>query len=128
MVVPPNTSIPIYLSGELPNSFSSGDAIIHVPPIDPTLSILTTQAEFVNQTTCFLIMNKGNKTQSFPIDTPFAYFDARSIGHYNSVVATQLFQTNPFIYPSLNAALSSETSPEFLEHSEPPVDTQDPYP
>ena len=62
------------------------------------------------------------------MDTPFAYFDAQSIGHYNPVVATQLFQTSPFIYPFLNAALSSETSPEFLEHSEPPVDTQDPYP
>ena len=51
--LPPNGQTVIHLTGQLPSTFSSGFAVVHVKPLKNSLSIITTEAEFINQTTCF---------------------------------------------------------------------------
>ena len=127
IVLQPQEQKSIYLHGNLPNTFSSGNTIIHVPPIDPTLSVLTSEAEFVNQSTCFLLNNCPTTTQKFPSTQPFAYFDTRSVGHYEPFKAIELLKTHPIVFPSSCAALIPDTS--YIScHSDSFQDTQDPYP
>ena len=60
----------IYLQGTLPNQFSSGYAITHILPLDPSLSILTVESEFINQSTCFLLKNTSDRIHTFTTSTP----------------------------------------------------------
>ena len=90
----------IYLQGTLPNQFSSGYAITHILPLDPSLSILTVESEFINQSTCFLLKNTSDNIHTFSNSTPFGYFDSRSIGYYEPLRASQILQTKPIVFPA----------------------------
>ena len=127
IVLQPQEQKPIYLYGNLPNSFSSGDEITHVPPVDPTFSVLTLEAEFVNQSTCFLLSNRSTENRIFPSTQPFAYFDTRSVGHYKPFKAIELLKNHPLVFPSSCAALISDTS-NISCHSNSFQETQDSYP
>ena len=126
IVVPPQETAQIVLHGDLPNTFSSGFAVIHVPTLDPSYSILTTDVEFINQCACFLLSNHSKTAKHFTANKPLAHFDTHSIGHYNPLVATQILETREYIYPSSNAALISESIHDIQTHSEPPMDTKNP--
>ena len=56
-VIPPKSQNVIQLTGQLPFTFSSGFAVVHVLPLLNTLSIITTETEFLNQTMCFNLTN-----------------------------------------------------------------------
>ena len=114
IVLQPQEQKPIYLHGNLPNTFSSGDAIIHVH-------------SFVNQSTCFLLSNHSTENQIFPSTQPFAYFDTRSVGHYEPFKAIELLKKHPLVFPSSCAALISDTS-NISCHSDSFQDTHDLYP
>ena len=121
----------IYLQGTLPNQFSSGYAITHILPLDPSLSILTVESEFINQSTCFLLKNTSDRIHTFNTSTPFGYFDPRSIGYYEPLQASQILQTKPIVFPASTtssfSALISDSS-NIIPSADPPQDTQDPYP
>lgn len=127
----PKEQTPIYLHGNLPNTFSSGHAITHILPLDQSLSILTIESEFINQSTCFLLTNTSSKIQTFLASEPFGYFDTRSIGYYEPLQASQILQTKPIVFPasttsSFNTLISDSSN--VVQGTDPPQDTQDPYP
>ena len=92
-----------------------------------TLSIITTETEFLNQTTCFNLTNTNNKPRIFSQIIPFAYLDTRSIGHYDPSKALHMISSDPLIFTS-NLASISEPYIDRLIHEEPPLDNKDPYP
>ena len=120
--------VPIQLTGPLPSTFSSSFAVVHVLPVTDSYSIITTEAEFINQTTCFNFTNNSNRLYSFSREKTFAYLDSRSIGHYDPLTATQIISSKHMIFPSPNAALLSEATNDRLVQEEPALGTKDPYP
>ena len=127
VILPPKAKIPIVITGELPRTFSSGFAVVHVIPETNTYSVVTTETEFINQTTCFTLTNTINKSRHFYHNIPFAYLDTRSIGYYEPLTATQMISSDHLIFPSHMASIS-EHSIDRLIHEEPALDNQDPYP
>ena len=125
--LPPNGQTVIHLTGQLPTSFSSGFAVVHVKPLNNTLSIITTETEFINQTTCFTLRNTDHKSHTFTSQNPFGYFDTRSIGYYDPLTATQMLSSHHLIFPSHLASISDQTYDRLI-HEEPALGTQDPYP
>ena len=126
-VIPPKGQNIIQLTGQLPLTFSSSFAVVHVLPLLNTLSIITTETEFLNQTTCFNLTNTNNKPRIFSQNIPFAYLDTRSIGHYDPSKALHMISSDPLIFTS-NLASISEPYIDRLIHEEPPLDNKDPYP
>ena len=127
LILPPKAEIGIVVTGELPRTFSSGFAVVHVIPVTDTYSVVTAETEFINQTTCFNLTNTINKPRYFYHNIPFAYFDTRSIGYYEPLTATQMISSDHLIFPSHMASIS-EHSIDRLIHEEPALDNQDPYP
>ena len=126
-VIPPKSQNVIQLTGQLPLTFSSGFAVVHVLPLLNTLSIITTETEFLNQTTCFNLTNTNTTPRIFSQNIPFAYLDTRSIGYYDPSKALHMISQDPLIFTS-NLASISEPYVDRLIHEEPPLDTKDPYP
>ena len=126
-VIPPKSQNVIQLTGQLPLTFSSGFAVVHVLPLLNTLSIITTETEFLNQTTCFNLTNTNTTPRIFSQNTPFAYLDTRSIGYYDPSKALHMISSDPLIFTS-NLASISEPYVDRLIHEEPPLDNKDPYP
>ena len=126
-VIPPKSQNVIQLTGQLPLTFSSGFAVVHVLPLINTLSIITTETEFLNQTTCFNLTNTNTTPRIFSQNIPFAYLDTRSIGYYDPSKALHMISQDPLIFTS-NLASISEPYVDRLIHEEPPLDTKDPYP
>ena len=125
--LPPNCPTVVHLTGQLPSTFSSGFAVVHITPLRNTLSIITTEAEFINQMTCFTLRNTDKKSHTFTSQNPFAYFDTRSIGYYDPLPATQMVSSDHLIFPSHLASIS-HTTYDRLIHEEPALGTKDPYP
>ena len=69
VILPPKAEIPILIT-ELPLTFSSGFAVVHILPVTNTYSVFTTETEFINQTTCFNLTNTINKSRYFLVATP----------------------------------------------------------
>ena len=90
IILPPKGQIAITVTGELPATFSSGFAVVHILPIDNTFSIITAETEFINQTTCFNLTNTHTKSRFFYHNIPFGYIDTRSIGYYEPLTAFQM--------------------------------------
>ena len=65
VILPPKAEIAIQLTGELPLTFSSGFAVVHILPVTNTFSVVTTETEFFNKTTCFTLTNTNNKSRYF---------------------------------------------------------------
>ena len=126
-VIPPKSQNVIQLTGQLPLTFSSGFVVVHVLPLLNTLSIITTETEFLNQTTCFNLTNTNTTPRIFSQNIPFAYLDTRSIGHYDPLKALHMISSDPLIFTS-NLASISEPYVDRLIHEEPPLDNKDPYP
>ena len=126
-VIPPKSQNVIQLTGQLPLTFSSGFAVVHVLPLINTLSIITTETEFLNQTTCFNLTNTNTTPRIFSQNIPFAYLDTRSIGYYDPSKALHMISQDPLIFTS-NLASISEPYVDRLIHEEPPLDNKDPYP
>ena len=126
-VIPPKSQNVIQLTGQLPLTFSSGFAVVHVLPLLNTLSIITTETEFLNQTTCFNLTNTNTTPRIFSQNIPFAYLDTRSIGYYDPSKALHMISQDPLIFTS-NLASISEPYVDRLIHEEPPLDNKDPYP
>ena len=126
-VIPPKSQNVIQLTGQLPLTFSSGFAVVHVLPLLNTLSIITTETEFLNQTTCFNLTNTNTTPRIFSQNIPFAYLDTRSIGYYDPPKALHMISSDPLIFTS-NLASISEPYVDRLIHEEPPLDNKDPYP
>ena len=126
-VIPPKSQNVIQLTGQLPLNFSSGFAVVHVLPLLNTLSIITTETEFLNQTTCFNLTNTNTTPRIFSQNIPFAYLDTRSIGYYDPSKALHMISQDPLIFTS-NLASISEPYVDRLIHEEPPLDNKDPYP
>ena len=126
-VIPPKSQNVIQLTGQLPLTFSSGFAVVHVLPLLNTLSIITTKTEFLNQTTCFNLTNTNTTSRIFSQNIPFAYLDTRSIGYYDPSKALHMISQDPLIFTS-NLASISEPYVDRLIHEEPPLDNKDPYP
>ena len=126
-VIPPKGQNVIQLTGQLPLTFSSGFAVVHILPLLNTLSILTTETEFLNQTTCFNLTNTSSKPRIFSQNIPFGYLDTRSIGHYDPSKALHMISSDTLIFPS-NLASISEPYVDRLIHDEPPLDNTNPYP
>ena len=126
-VIPPKSQNVIQLTGQLPLTFSSGFAVVHVLPLLNTLSIITTETEFLNQTTCFNLTNTNTTPRIFSQNIPFAYLDTRSIGYYDPLKALHMISSDPLIFTS-NLASISEPHVDRLIHEEPPMDNKDPYP
>ena len=126
-VIPPKSQNVIQLTGQLPLTFSSGFAVVHVLPLLNTLSIITTETEFLNQTTCFNLTNTNTTPRIFSQNIPFAYLDTRSIGYYDPSKALHMISSDPLIFTS-NLASISEPYVDRLIHEEPPLDNKDPYP
>ena len=126
-VIPPKSQNFIQLTGQLPLTFSSGFAVVHVLPLINTLSIITTETEFLNQTTCFNLTNTNTTPRIFSQNIPFAYLDTRSIGYYDPSKALHMISQDPLIFTS-NLASISEPYVDRLIHEEPPLDNKDPYP
>ena len=126
-VIPPKSQNVIQLTGQLPLTFSSGFAVEHVLPLLNTLSIITTETEFLNQTTCFNLTNTNTTPRIFSQNIPFAYLDTRSIGYYDPSKALHIISSDPLIFTS-NLASISEPYVDRLIHEEPPLDNKDPYP
>ena len=127
VILPPKAQIGIVITGELPRTFSSGFAVVHVIPVTNTYSVVTTEIELINQTTCFNLTNTINKSRYFYHNIPFGYLDTRSIGYYEPLTATQMISSDHLIFPSHMASIS-EHSIDRLIHEEPALDNQDPYP
>ena len=127
VILPPKAQIPIVITGELPRTFSSGFAVVHVIPVTDTYSVVTTETEFINQTTCCTLTNTINKSRYFYHNIPFAYLDTRSNGYYEPLTATQMISSDHLIFPSHMASIS-EHSIDRLIHEEPALGNQDPYP
>ena len=127
VILPPKAQIPIVITGELPRTFSSGFAVVHVIPVTNTYSVVTTETEFINQTTCLTLTNTINKSRYFYHNIPFGYLDTRSFGYYEPLTATQMISSDHLIFPSHMASIS-EHSIDRLIHEEPALDNQDPYP
>ena len=128
ITLPPNGQALVELTGQLPLTFSSGFAVVHIPPLIKTFSVITTEAEFVNQTTCFNMTNTSPKTHLFHHDIPFGYFDTRSIGHYEPLTATQMLSIKPLLFPSPMTSIISEQHSDRLVHEAPALGNLDPYP
>ena len=126
-VIPPKSQNVIQLTGQLPLTFSSGFAVVHVLPLLNTLSIITTETEFLNQTTCFNLTNTNTTPRIFSQNIPFGYLDTRSIGYYDPSKALHMISSDPLIFTS-NLASISEPYVDRLIHEEPPLDNKDPYP
>ena len=126
-IIPPKSQNVIQLTGQLPLTFSSGFAVVHVLPLLNTLSIITTETEFLNQTTCFNLTNTNTTPRIFSQNIPFAYLDTRSIGYYDPAKALHMISPDPLIFTS-NLASISEPYVDRLIHEEPPLDNKDPYP
>ena len=126
-VIPPKSQNVIQLTGQLPLTFSSGFAVVHVLPLLNTLSLITTETEFLNQTTCFNLTNTNTTPRIFSQNIPFAYLDTRSIGYYDPSKALHMISQDPLIFTS-NLASISEPYVDRLIHEEPPLDNKDPYP
>ena len=126
-VILPKSQNVIQLTGQLPLTFSSGLAVVHVLPLLNTLSIITTETEFLNQTTCFNLTNTNTTPRIFSQNIPFAYLDTRSIGYYDPSKALHMISQDPLIFTS-NLASISEPYVDRLIHEEPPLDNKDPYP
>ena len=126
-VIPPKSQNVIQLTGQLPLTFSSDFAVLHVLPLLNTLSIITTETEFLNQTTCFNLTNTNTTPRIFSQNIPFTYLDTRSIGYYDPSKALHMISQDPLIFTS-NLASISEPYVDRLIHEEPPLDNKDPYP
>ena len=101
--------------------------MVHILPVTNTYSVVTTETEFINQTTCFKLTNTINKSRYFYHNIPFGYLDTRSIGYYEPLTATQMISSDHLIFPSHMASIS-EHSIDRLIHEEPALGNQDPYP
>ena len=129
IALPPKASAILHLTGDIPCSFTSGSAIIHIFPLDVSLSYLTVSTTFTAQTTSFRLTNTSSQVHTFSTDRPFAVLDLRSIGYYSPTPAsdTVSLDTPSFIYPT--PFLSSLYQPPQPSLSQPPCrDTKDPYP
>ena len=127
VILPPKSEIGILVTGKLPVTFSSGLAVVHVLPVTNTFSVITTETEFLNQTTCFNLTNTFNKPRYFYHNLPFGYLDTRSIGYYEPLTATQMISSDHLIFPSQMASIS-EHYIDRLIHEEPVLSNQNPYP
>ena len=78
----PNTTTCFSLHGNLPNTFSSGTAIIHVFPLQNNFSFNTISSEFINQQTMLKLENKSENSFTFYDDQIVAILDLRSLGYY----------------------------------------------
>ena len=47
VILPPKAEIAILITGELPRTFSSGFAVVHILPVTNTHSVITTETEFM---------------------------------------------------------------------------------
>ena len=126
IILPPKGQITIELTGELPNTFSSGFAVVHILPVDNSFSVITTETEFINQQTCFHMTSTYTKPRYFYSKVPFGYLDTRSIGHYDPSTAMQLLNSDHLIFPSHLASISDHH--DRIIHEEPALSTTDPYP
>ena len=126
IILPPQGQITIELTGQLPSTFSSGFAVVHVLPVDNSFSIITTETEFINQRTCFHMTSTHTKSRYFYSKTPFAYLDTRSIGHYDPSTAMQMLYSEPLVFPSHLASISDHH--DRIIHEEPALGSPDPYP
>ena len=127
VILTPKAEIPILITEQLPLTFSSGFAVVHVLPVTNKYSVVTTETEFINQTTCFNLTNTINKSRYFYHNIPFGYLDTRSIGYYEPLTATQMISSDHLIFSSHMASIS-EHSIDRLIHEEPALSNQDPYP
>ena len=127
VILPPKAEIGIVVTGELPATFFSGFAVVHILPINNTFSIVTAETEFFNQTTYFNLTNTDTKSKFFYHNIPFAYIDIRSIGYYEPLTAFQMISSDHLIFPS-HMAYISEHSIDRLIHEEPALSNQDPFP
>ena len=127
VILPPKAEIAIQITGELPLTFSSGLAVVHVLPVTNTYSVITTETEFFNQTTCFMLTNTNNKSRYFYHNIPFGYLDTRSIGYYEPLTAVQMISSDHLIFPSHMVSIS-EHPVDKLIHEEQALSNQDPYP
>ena len=118
----PNGHTVVHLTGQLPSTFSSGFAVVHITPLKNTLLIITTEAEFINQMTCFTLRNTDKKSHTFTSQNPFGYFDTRSIGYYDPSPATQMISSDHLIFPSHLASIS-DTTYDRLIHEKPALGT-----
>ena len=120
----------IQLIGDLPCDFSSGTAIIRVKPINETFSYITLEAEFINQTTYFLISNTSDKTILFSSKTPIAFLDPRSIGYFipPSATKTLAHQMPVYTYVTHFNKLLNVPIDRYLPDPVPALCTMDPYP
>lgn len=128
ITLPPKGKTTIELTGQLPLTFSSGFAVIHILPLINTYSVVTIETEFINQTTCINLTNTSEKIHYFNHNIPFGYLDTRSIGHYDPLPATQMITSDHLIFPSPLAPIISEPCNDRLIHEESALSTQDPYP
>ena len=126
IILPPQGQITIELTGQLPSTFSSGFAVVHVLPVDNSFSIITTETEFINQRTCFYMTSTHTKSRYFSSKTPFAYLDTRSIGHYDPSTAMQMLYSELLVFPSHLASISDHH--DRIIHEEPALGSPDPYP
>ena len=132
--LPPQASTVLHLSGDIPCTFTSGAAIIHIFPLDKHLSFLTLSAIFTAQTTSFRITNTSSTIRTFPYDTPFAVLDLRSLGYYSppSPIDTIVMGCRPLLYPTpfmiTNYTSDNITRPPSPLTQPSSSDTQDPYP
>ena len=101
--------------------------MVHILPVTNTYSVITTETEFINQTTCFTLTNTLNKARYFYHNIPFGYLDTRSIGYYEPLTATQMISSDHLIFPSHMASIS-EHSIDRLIHEDSALGNQDPYP
>ena len=127
IILSPKTHTLVEITGQLPFTFSSGFAVVHILPLVNIFSILTLETEFINQTTCLNLSNTSPKTHFFDCKSPFGYLDTRSIGHYDPLNATQMI-SKPLVYPSPMSSIISEQHADRLIHEEPALSTKDPYP
>ena len=130
IIIPSQAASVIYLTGALPLSFSSGNAIVRVVPLQDDFSFVTVSTQFIDGQCSFKVTNTTDRQVVFPSDVPMGYLDLRSIGFFNPSDTTQFVQSTPpttFIdsVPSFHhTRLISNTPPEL------PIlpSKEDPYP
>ena len=83
----------IQLIGDLPCTFSSGSAFIHVKPVNDIFSFVNFETDFINQTNSFLLSNTSDQTLYFCSHIPLAFLDLRSIGYFNPPSAAKYFSS-----------------------------------
>ena len=124
VTIPAHQTSSLHLFGRLPTSFSGGEAIIHVLPVQINYSISTIIATFVNHSTLIRIENASTQPMSFSADEPIAFFDLRAIGYYQPPVCLATRQHSDVCLST--SCLPSR--PPDLPLPELPRKLQDPFP